>query len=488
MPRRRQPPSFVAIALRLPHLEPDTLDIKLVNLGLVREATITLRDLNVIMGSNNSGKSTAATALYAAAKAASEIRGLTDTPQPRIFSSFAARQSRSLYGNAEVQTISERLQKAGDEQDLTAAITEISPIIGRALLRDFGRRFVRELEKSLGIPITELATRTTQGRRLPLRVQFVSDTWLVDIRLRKDQVNVTADVRELITPDASGLTSQFFGGHYVYDDSDIDLFLSLSTQDLAHRVFSDFPRRAHYLPAARAGLLQSHRLVAAALVQRSPQVGIGEVSMPALSGVVADFISEILLSDQDSRRRKALQSTARQIQQAVMKGEVRQVSTPGGYPDIDFKDDSGDYPIHRTSSMVSELAPIVLLLSRTVERGDLLIIEEPESHLHPKAQVDLSRILFSAASKVSLLLTTHSDYIVAEINNQLRRQALSPSKAVTIDAGAYFMDRRTDVGSDLRPLKVTAVDGIPEDSFADVSAALYDEQVTQQERLIGAEN
>ena len=65
-------------------------------------------------------------------------------------------------------------------------------------------------------------------------------------------------------------------------------------------------------------------------------------------------------------------------------GHVRVDRSATGYPNFTYrpKDWKKDLPLMQASSMVSELAPVVLYLRHVVRRGDLLIIEEPESHLH----------------------------------------------------------------------------------------------------------
>ena len=49
---------------------------------------------------------------------------------------------------------------------------------------------------------------------------------------------------------------------------------------------------------------------------------------------------------------------------------------------------------------------------------NFLIIDEPESHLDTANQIQLARLVARLVnSGVKVLITTHSDYIVREINN-----------------------------------------------------------------------
>ena len=54
------------------------------------------------------------------------------------------------------------------------------------------------------------------------------------------------------------------------------------------------------------------------------------------------------------------------------------------------------------------------------KKNQLLIIDEPESHLDTANQIQFARLLVRAVhAGLKVLITTHSDYIVKEINNLL---------------------------------------------------------------------
>jgi predicted ATPase len=143
--------------------------------------------------------------------------------------------------------------------------------------------------------------------------------------------------------------------------------------------------------------------------------------------------------------------------------------------------------------MVSELAPVILFLKYLVEPGDLLILEEPESHLHPAIQRQMARgIARLVNSGVKVLITTHSDYFVAQINNLIRLSRASTAKRrkesysaedclKADDVAAYqFVIDDDKEGSFVHRLPVTAEEGIPEVEFQGVAEALYEEVLSLQ--------
>jgi predicted ATPase len=74
-----------------------------------------------------------------------------------------------------------------------------------------------------------------------------------------------------------------------------------------------------------------------------------------------------------------------------------------------------------SSSMVKELAPLVLCLRYLAAPDELLIIDEPEMNLHPAAQVEIIEFLaMLVQAGLKVLITTHSPYIVDHLSNLMK--------------------------------------------------------------------
>ena len=77
-----------------------------------------------------------------------------------------------------------------------------------------------------------------------------------------------------------------------------------------------------------------------------------------------------------------------------------------------------DIPLHLASSSVRGLSDLYFFLRYVADPNHLLIIDEPESHLDTRNQIKLAQLLSRIIQTgLKVLITTHSDYLVKELNN-----------------------------------------------------------------------
>ncbi|MFT5645457.1 MAG: hypothetical protein ACI976_000127, partial [Aureispira sp.] len=107
---------------------------------------------------------------------------------------------------------------------------------------------------------------------------------------------------------------------------------------------------------------------------------------------------------------------ADEIQEMLMQGKIAVSS----YGDINYTPEGQDEPIeiHISSSLVKSLSGLILYFRHVAQEGDTIIIDEPEVNLHPNNQRIIARVMAKAVNKgFKVILSTHSDYIIKELNN-----------------------------------------------------------------------
>lgn len=231
----------------------------------------------------------------------------------------------------------------------------------------------------------------------------------------------------------------------------IDL-LRILANSIALGIVGPLSHPAYYLPADRAGVMHAHQVAVRGLIASASRVALRRDSpMPVLSGVLGDFLEQLVaLASSSSMRREPQDGNdlALHMEQALLRGTVRVERSEIDYPSFVYRPDSWDkdLPLMNASSMVSELAPVVLYLRHVVRPGDLLIIEEPESHLHPAMQVEFVRQLAAAVkSGIRILITTHSEWVLEGLANIVRLSELPEARRKGI-ASAEFALSPDDVG------------------------------------------
>lgn len=98
---------------------------------------------------------------------------------------------------------------------------------------------------------------------------------------------------------------------------------------------------------------------------------------------------------------------------------------------------------------VSQVIPVVVA-ALFAKPGHIVIVEEPESHLHPLAQAKLAELLarVSAERGVQFIVETHSEHLFRRLQTLIARQEVQPEQAAL-----YFVERDGQAAK-LRELKL----------------------------------
>ena len=136
----------------------------------------------------------------------------------------------------------------------------------------------------------------------------------------------------------------------------------------------------------------------------------------------------------------------------VFEGSIK-ASAADELPAIFYYDPS-DFAVEIDSagSGVVSAFPIAATMYR-IEPGGMLIIEEPEAHMEPLRQLRLVNEIVRAALKrdVSLVLTTHSDFVVHAVLDMVRDRIVDSS-----DLGLYYFRRNRGSYTDVERVHVNS--------------------------------
>jgi len=115
---------------------------------------------------------------------------------------------------------------------------------------------------------------------------------------------------------------------------------------------------------------------------------------------------------------------------------------------------------------VSQVLPM-LVLAYFVPRGGTIIAEQPEIHLHPRAQVGLAELMVEVARErhVQFLVETHSEHVFRRLQFLIADEKVSKD-----ECRLYFVARSDGSAADLRRLEVDEFGRVarwPEHFFGD---------------------
>ena len=266
---------------------------------------------------------------------------------------------------------------------------------------------------------------------------------------------------------------------------------------------SPLSHAAHYLPADRTGVMHAHQVVVASMIAGASTAGLRpHAPLPNLSGVLSDFLIQLLSLGrlETNPPRVHRNNLGANIERQMLAGSIQVDRSNPVYPVFTYLPNGwkDHLPLMNSSSMVSELAPVVLYLRHVVAPGNVLIIEEPESNLHPAMQVELVRQLARAVNAgVRVMLTTHSEWVLEELANLVRLSHLEREKrrgswrdAPALDEGDVgvwrFEKEYEQGGSRVREIKLDLEEGGFASGYDQVARLTYNEWAAISNLIEGA--
>ena len=485
------------------------------NFGPIREArNIDISQMTIFVGPSNTGKSYLAMLIYSIFKVFADMEYAweishrmrrEDEDYPTSFDDL--RQSRSAVSSEIEACFFQWAQATSDvwKNQVVYCFGEEGRNIIEGKNGNEGLSVtVSDSEEQLVVNLTSPEnSKTTRQKRKQLSDHLD--------QVLSDKSRAYAGGTRVREPDEKELYGMFL--HHHYSLAMLHLFQSaLLSQEPGGTSAESF-----YLPAIRGGIMQSHRTLVSTLIERAPMAGLSDSPpIPLFNGVLSDFMKKLINIDSGESERTRLggllemmpllrhtlptcsgaeqekiEKFGRSIEKNILSGEIAIQKSEARYPDFryKFKKDGKlyDLPLMSASSSVSELAPVSLFIRHYVCPGDLFIVEEPEAHLHPAAQRDISDVLARLVNAgVKVLVTTHSDNILEQVGNFIYAADIPGSKLTKLDeekCSVYlFKPGRGRNKTTVKKIPFDPETGLVTQDHLDVSSALYNETVNLMEK------
>ena len=465
------------------------------NLGPIQEATVRLHPLTILIGKNNTGKTYMAKAIYAAYKA-------LERANAPIKPSMTIEESDEFLNR--LQTKSEH-----DRDVLQGSLRNKAEDWMGSRMDRAGRSLEGRLIAYFDLDDLEELRRWEGKGTLDVSVRTDSSDFLFGLRTDDSGSGISLPAVTVRDFQKSSISDAWIAlvGEMLEDGGDQQdnprnrrasarLAGSLWEDHLLPSVGLD--GAAYYLPAGRSGLIEAWTdVVRLRLQQDRDGLALAGRASAALGGIALDFLSELqnLTSFRSGRpwrfrpgyrrggRSKSVQSAARHLEELI-EGEVGLARGRDRVPSLTYTQRGKSITVQRSSSMVAELAPLLSWIRHVLYPGDLILIDEPEAHMHPEAVLAVAQTLVALSSAgVKVLCTTHSSEFLHQVSNSMLRSALgtskSPNETTSIDVadiGVYRFERSPkSSGTQAVRVKIDPRWGIPEDEHVAVAEKLSQE-------------
>jgi predicted ATPase len=381
----------------------ELLTINVKDFGVIKEGQVKLKPLTIFFGKNNTGK----------------------TYMGHLIWGIFAERLRGKW-NLEGNNVALKLENIISDQNCdNMSFNELNSFINSNYLKrifnynDFENSNIT-INKKINYNII-FKYLDISGTNEDIQFSNIDDIITTAKKTNEFYITMLRDMHriEYITPTIKG------GIVAIRGNNDSAIISKYITSDIYDILLKTVIGNSIYLPASKSGLILSSGLFIDMLVESFKSYetdGISNSEQIVFTEPIKHFMKNYLTPNiYKSNVNEEYQNIVSLIEDNILKGTLTYDAIVNK---LKYITKTGkNVPFHCASSSVVETIPLLKLIkySNIVRKGTLLIIEEPEAHLHPDAQRIFARAVVHLINKgVYVLLITHSPYILQQINNNIK--------------------------------------------------------------------
>lgn len=461
-------------------------NIKIENFGVINNADLDISPLTVFIGPNSCGKSFAAKLIHCLSLTPDE--DISEIGLKHVFDSFD-----NLRENNKTQVfelINEINNYIGtnptiNSEPLKIPFEKIDLIIEEGIIVYFSEIISEMIKNQFEEELDDLINFNKNFFKIKIRNNELIKKTNEDLVLDVGKVVITSDEKPenneklLMQVQSDGKNFNFNIESMLLDKNrlgDFSIFL-LFYQTIGLNIFREvLLENSFYIPAERSEIIIDKKLLSRKIQNKSD---------------ISKNQSEVLanLLNIDSNKRGIYYDIACELEKNLS-SIIVDIDETNVFNNVVYENSEThkNIPSRLLSTSIHELSIFILYLKYVLNEGDLLIIEEPEAHLHPANQRLLIKYFVKLINKgLKILITTHSDYMISQIDNMINLSNMSEEDLNKLnytkedilnfkDVNIYNFKENPDKTYNTEKI-IILEDGFVEDNFSKIANELYDETI-----------
>lgn len=356
--------------------------ISIKNFGAIKYSYININPLTVFTGANSSGKSSVASIIHCL----SSLKNISEFDPLKYFDD----NSQILFTQLNQESIK---HFNNSKEKFKIPTSQFNDLLNHGVFKYLSLIFEEIIMEEFDDSLNEL-------------INFKSDSF--QLKWNKNSLRKQTDEPLKFEYDYG------FDDDFVYLNSDLSTFY----MNLCFEIFENLlSANSYYIPAERSEIIIDKKILSRRVKNESE-----------ISKKQGDVLSDII--NIDSSKKGPFYDLGCRFD-LEFSGIIINIEEKNFINDIVYREHHLDKKLSSKllSTSIHEMTLFSLYLKYVLKKGDLLIIEEPEAHLHPENQRLLLKYIVNAVNQgLRIIITTHSEYISDQLNNLVRLNNVSSDK------------------------------------------------------------